>query len=518
MNVRTATSSPTNLLAHLAWRTDLHARPAFAVGEASLSYGDLLDLVRAIAERLLDFGVAPGDRVLLLLPNCVEHVAALLAVASVCGIAVPLDPDSGAARLAHVIDETDPRLCLVLEGADAPPRVQCVTCRVDLSAPSVRFSPAPRAHRRSSAALPPVDPDEIALLRYSSGTTGVPKGVPLTHGQILWTASTLATIYGLDAGHRDYVVSPMGHSGSWQRVAMTLANGGGVVLAQGLVSLAAILEDIESFAVTGFYMPPPLMRMLLKASPDRVRRALAGCRSIESGSASLSAEELRHLMDLAPAARVFFHYGLTECSRAVILDARSHPDKLETVGRPTTGVELLLRGDDGRPAGPGQSGQILLRGPQLATSYWNRPELTKESYIDGWFATGDYGQLDGDGFLTFLGRRDDLINSAAYSFFPAEVELELGPVDGAAQYVVAGMPDPSGVVGQVPWAFVVPAEPEAWSPRDFLAVARKRLPPHMVPRMAVPVSSLPLTSSGKPDRRRTVELHGSQGGTQHDEK
>ena len=117
------------------------------------------------------------------------------------------------------------------------------------------------------------------------------------------------------------------------------------------------------------------------------------------------------------------------------------------------------------------------------------------------------GSLDPDGFLTFRGRRDDRINCGGLSYFPSEVENELGSVEGVAQYLIVGVPDPQGVLGQVPWAFVVPRAPEAWSPRGFALQARNRLAPHMIPRRVVVIPSLPMISSGKPDRRALLERH-----------
>jgi long-chain acyl-CoA synthetase len=195
-----------------------------------------------------------------------------------------------------------------------------------------------------------------------------------------------------------------------------------------------------------------------------------------------------------------------------MLDARAHPDKLHTVGRPTHEVRVAIRGDDGAHVGPGIRGEILLDAPRRIRRYWNRPDLDAERLADGWLRTGDVGSLDEQGFLTCHGRLDDLINCGGFSFFPAEAERELGPVPGVAEYIIAGVPDPKGVMEQVPWAFVVPAEAGSWSPADFSARARMRLLPHMVPRRVVVIDAIPLIVAGKPDRRRVVADHGPAGG------
>jgi acyl-CoA synthetase (AMP-forming)/AMP-acid ligase II len=346
------------------------------------------------------------------------------------------------------------------------------------------------------------------MILFSSGSTGRPKGVVLKHRHLVATAENLATVYRLSPEHRELVLPPMVHSDGWQRVAATLFAGGCVVVPNEAPSPATIVELLPRLRISGFFMPPPLLRLVLRLQADVLRAAMRTLRSIEFGSAPLTAAELEHVLAELPDASVFVHYGLTECSRAVILDARARRDKLDTVGAAAPGVDIRVTDPDGRPLAAGEEGEIRLRGRQLTDRYWMLPELTREKLAGGWLRTGDYGRLDADGFLTLLGRRDDLITSAGYHFFPAEVETELGRVAGVTDYVIAGVPDPTGVLEQIPIAFAVPSDPQTWIPAAFIAVARQRLPSHMVPRRVVSVASLPLTPSGKPDRRRAVELYG----------
>jgi fatty-acyl-CoA synthase len=268
-----------------------------------------------------------------------------------------------------------------------------------------------------------------------------------------------------------------------------------------------MLDMLDIYQATGFFTPPPLVHMLLSSPASKVRAALQGCRSIEIGSAAVMADELQAFLALVPNARVYVHYGLTECSRAVVLDTTSYPDKLATVGRPVSGVEIMIADEAGRPLPGMHNGQILLRGPQLTSGYWQQPDLNRQRFVDGWLLTGDYGFIDDEGFLTLRGRHDDLINCGGHCYFPDEVEQALGTPAGLEQYLIVGITDPRGVLQQVPWAFVVPVNADEWSPGDFLALARTHLPAHMVPRQVVVVPRLPLTPSGKPDRRETVKLY-----------
>jgi acyl-CoA synthetase (AMP-forming)/AMP-acid ligase II len=297
----------------------------------------------------------------------------------------------------------------------------------------------------------------------------------------------------------------MFHSAGWQRVAATLISGGCVVTSPQ--PSTTVLESFSAMRITGCFLPTPVLRLLLRTSPDAMRTAMSTIRSLELGSTPIKAEELQSLCANLPDARIFFHYGLTECSRASILEVRRQSGKLTTVGTPAPGVDIRICDAEGDAVAAGETGQIVVRGPQQSSQYWNRPDLNREKFSDGWLLTDDYGSLDEDGFLTVAGRRDDMVTSAGYHFFPAEVETELGPVPGVVDYLVAGLSSRKGFVDQWLWAFVVPADPHTWRPNDFLAFARNRLPSHMMPRHVVPVPALPLTQSGKPDRARTVQLY-----------
>jgi fatty-acyl-CoA synthase len=478
--------------------------PALETGSVRISYRDLERLSDALARQLVALGVGPGDRVMLMLSASAEYVISFLAVTTAGAIAVPVPPTVGPDRLRYLIDITEPRACLV----EAPMSIErCPWHVVTIEPPGIRLD-ATQSVR--TATLPSVRPDAPAAILFSSGSTGRPKGVVLRHRHLIATARNLSSVFGIDAHHRDLIVAPMFHSDGWQRVAATLFGGGCVVISPQ--SATTVLESLSALRITGCFLPTPVLRLLLRSSPDAMLAMMSPMRSLELGSTPISAQELRRLCDSLPEARVFFHYGLTECSRASILKVREHSRKLATVGTAAPGVEIRIVDSQGDTVAAGETGQILLRGPQQSDGYWNRPDLNREKFANGWLLTGDYGSLDEDGFLTLAGRRDDMITSAGYHFFPAEVETELGPVPGVVDYIVAGMSSAAGLVDQWLWAFVVPADPQTWRPNEFLTLARKRLPSHMMPRQVIPVPALPLTPSGKPDRARTVRLYAETGG------
>lgn len=465
--------------------------------DRSLDYGGLIAAVRELAEGLCGAGVVPGDRVVLALRNSAEYVVGFFAVVAAGAIAVPVDPQVGAERLRAVVEEVRPRLGLQLEGhAVAIAGTAWHSLRLaigGLVAPTLG----------SRAPLPVVAGEDEACMLFSAGSTGRPKGVLLRHRQLRAIAGTLVGVIGMGPGHRDLILSPMTHSGGWQRVAATLLAGGTVVVFTGMFSIAALADDVERFAISGFFTAPPVLRAILRAGPGKFAAAAASLRSIEIASAPVSAAELEQLAALFPAIDIYLQYGLSECSRAVILDVRRYPEKMHTVGLPTAGVEVAIRGADGGMLGVDEEGEILLRAPQRSDRYWGGVALAAEE----WLATGDHGVIDGQGFLALRGRRDDMINCGGNSYFPAEVERLLGELPGVTEYLVAGVADRQGVLGQVPWIFVV-AGAAGWSVGEFMRTARARLPAHMVPREVVQVPAIATAAGGKPSRRETLRRYG----------
>jgi fatty-acyl-CoA synthase len=476
-------------------------RRAIECGNDALTYGQLRDLVEDVASRLAAAHVQAGAGVVVVLPNSIDYVIAILAVTALGAFAIPAPPGASADRVRYLVETTQPRLCIVAGGESEVGGVP--TFRIDRGQASEIA-----ADVRATAPLVMTAPGQrTAIVLFSSGSTGRPKGVVLSHETLLATARALSSLFGLDESHRELIIAPMCHSDGWQRVAATLLAGGSVVVPTRPLSPPAIIDAVSALDINGFFLPPPSLRLILRSAPEIIREKFASVRTLEIGSAPFTAEELRRVAELIPTARVFFHYGLTECSRAIVLDVRAYSDKLETVGRARPGVEIKICDDAGAPQAIGKPGEIYLRGPRQSEMYWQLPELNRERFLDGWLKTGDYGALDADGFLTLLGRQDDMITSAGYHFFPAEVETELGPVPGVVDYLIAGIPDPSGILEQIPVAFAVPEDPSAFQTDAFIAHARTRVPGHMVPRRVVALPALPVTPSGKPDRRSAAQRY-----------
>ena len=288
----------------------------------------------------------------------------------------------------------------------------------------------------------------------------------------------------------------------------TLLAGGLLVFPSSIFSIPTLLDDMTTFKISGFFSTPPLIRMLLKTSSSRVKRNQQSLKSIEIASAPLSESDIQSLLDLFPGCNVYFQYGLTECSRALILDSRKYSNKLHTVGLPTNGVKICIADEQDKPLKPGQEGRILLQAYQLAKSYWGKEETYRKYFRNQWFSTGDMGLIDSDGFLILRGRQDDMINCGGNSYFPADVEMEVGDPWGLADFIVVGVPDPQNILTQIPWIFVVPKLGDNWDDNKFKSHLHQVLPPFMVPRNIVVIPEIPVTESGKPSRKKVLDLYG----------
>lgn len=482
---------------------ELDEKTAIQVENKKITYKKMDEMIKNLASFLIKKGIKKDERVVVYLNKSPEYIISFLAVTAIQAIAVPIEIGTSKDRFNYILDETTPVRLIgeIVNDLSIPQNIVAIDWETN------ELTVDNESIKDNFEKLPIVKSDDPAAIFFSSGSTGRPKGVLLKQIHLVSTARNLGGGVGMDKNHRDLILSPINHTDGWQRVGGTLYYGGTAILYQGDLSVIGMLEDIEKYDITGFYTPPPLIRYLLLSSTEKVQKATKKCISVEIGSAPISKPEIAQLFEKIPTANVFIHFGLTESSRATLVDTKNNPDKWHTVGKPLPGVEIIIASPEGEELPPNTEGEILFRGIQCTREYWNRPDLNISRYRDGWLLSGDFGKMDEQGYLTYCGRKDDMITSGGYHYFPAEVETELGPVDGIEKYTIAGVKDSNGILEQIPVAFVVPQNPETWEAKDFMTQAKKGLPSYMVPRKVIKVDDLPLTPSGKVDRTQTVLLY-----------
>ncbi|MCS4505810.1 acyl--CoA ligase [Arhodomonas aquaeolei] len=493
----------------LAWFTaSAQSAPEAAALECDgrvTAYGELLAGAAGVAAWLRERGIAPGDRVGLLLDEAPAYVAAYYGTLAAGGVVVALNTAAHAgsltAWLAHagarfMIAGPHPDLGAVIEGhapehllftgGDRPPVVaERWHQAVDAGA---EWRPAPAAGRT------------LASLIYTSGTTGTPKGVMISHGNL--AANVAAIVDYLRLGPEDRTASPLPFHYSYGNSVLHTHMAAGACLVR-LGSMAypqRVLETLAGSAVTGFSGVAATYALLLgRHRPDGI--VLPRLRYLTHAGGPMPAPLLQRLRDTFPRAEVFVMYGQTEATARI---AYLPPERLDqrpgSVGRPLPGVQVSVRDPEGRSCPPGTRGEVWVSGPNVMQGYWRAPELTAGVLSDGWLHTGDLGWLDDDGFLYLVGRIGDEIKTGAHRVSPEEVEEVLAGCPGVAEAGVVGMPDE--FLGQVIRAVVVPGDGAAVSPRAVLAHCRQRLPAYQVPREVICAAALPRTASGKLQRFR----------------
>ncbi|MFI8069095.1 acyl-CoA synthetase [Streptomyces sp. NPDC086033] len=467
-----------------ALRGDTADRPALRFGDRSLTYAQLAAATGALAGRL-----ARHDRVAVWATAELETAVAVVAALEAGVAAVPLNPKSGEKELGHILNDSTPGLLLAPPGIELPAAVGHLQ-RVDIDVHATGGT-APDSAARDG------DP---ALVVYTSGTTGPPKGAVLPRRAIATTLDALADawqwtsedilVHGLPLFHVHGLV--LGILGPLRR--------GGSVRHLGRFSTDGVARELNAGATMLFGVPTMYHRIAetLAGDPELVK-ALAGARLLVSGSAALPVHDHERIT-ATTGRRVIERYGMTETLMNTSVRADGEP-RAGTVGVPLPGVELRLVEEDGSPitSYDGETvGEIQVRGANLFTEYLNRPDATTAAFTaDGWFRTGDMAVRDADGYVRIVGRKaTDLIKSGGYKIGAGEIENALLEHPGVREAAVTGEPDPD--LGERIVAWIVPEDPQ--SPPALAELAdhvAARLAPHKRPRVVHHLTTLPRNDMGK---------------------
>ncbi|MEU1076859.1 MULTISPECIES: AMP-binding protein [unclassified Streptomyces] len=482
-------------------------------GSATVSY-DLLDARhRRVAAALAEAGLRKGDVLALHSPNSVLFPAVFYGATRAGASVTTVHPQATAEEFARQIADSAARFVVTVA-----PLLETARRAAELSGGIAEIFVCDRAegHRSvldmfASTAPEPVvefDPGEdIAALPYSSGTTGAPKGVMLTHRSIATNLAQLAPLVPMKSGDRILAVLPFFHIYGLTALLNAPLRSGATVVVLPRFDLGQFLAAIERHRVTGLYVAPPIVLALAK-HPAVARYDLSCLEYVVSAAAPLDARlaaACSARLGLPPVRQA---YGMTELSpgtHAVPLAAQDPPPG--TVGKllPGTEMRLLSLDDPGRDAAPGERGEIAVRGPQVMKGYLGRPDATAEMIdADGWVHTGDVGRVDGDGWLFVVDRVKELIKYKGYQVAPAELEALLLTHPAVADAAVVGVYDEDGT--EIPCACVVraPGAPELTA-EDVMAYVAGRVAPYKKVRRVEFVGAVPRAATGKILRRELRE-------------
>lgn len=476
---------------------DASVREAVRFGAHSLTYERLDTASAALAARLADAG-----RVAVWATPTARTVVAVVAALRAGVPAVPLNPRTGTRELGHIVADSEPGV--VLAGADdaLPPELAALV-RVDVDADADAVVPG----GEGDGVLPPPpepSPESPALIVYTSGTTGPPKGAVLPRRAIAASLDALADAWRWTGDDVLVHALPLFHVHGLILGVLGPLRRGGSVRHLGRFSADGVARELSSGGTMLFGVPTMYHRLaeaLDGSGPEAagLAKALAGARLLVSGSAALPVHDHERIA-AATGCRVIERYGMTETlmNTGIRVDGAPRPG---TVGAPLAGVELRLVEEDGAVlagTGPDVIGEIQVRGPNLFTGYLNRPDATAAALTpDGWFRTGDMATRDADGYVRIVGRKaTDLIKSGGYKIGAGEIENALLDHPGVREAAVTGEPDPD--LGERIVAWVVPSDPAAPPAEGELADhVAAQLSPHKRPRVVRYLEALPRNDLGK---------------------
>lgn len=475
-----------------------------------LTYAEIDAAANRLANGLIDSGVCRGDRVALHLPNCTELVIAIFGVMKAGAVFMVVNATTKDEKLEYILRDSGARgiiswsgrMDVLAELVARLPELQfgLVTGLEDghtIAAGLTCFGDLIEQFEHQKPEIDMIDRD-LACLIYTSGSTGEPKGVMSDHSNVTFAVRSITTY--LENTEDDIVINflPLSFDYGLYQLLMVFSFGGRLVLEKGFTYPAVILNRIEEESVTGFPGVPTVFSVLL--SLDLNPYDLSSLQYMTNTAAALPPAHVTRIREAFPDVRLYSMYGLTETKRTLYLPLDQLNKRPGSVGIAIPGTEVWVEAEDGSRLGPGEVGELVVRGRHVMRGYWGDSEKTSERFRPGPIQgericyTGDLFRADDEGYLYFVGRKDDIIKSRGEKVAPKEVEEIIYRLPGIQEVAVVGIPD--DVLGERVKAFVV-VEDGQLSPEEVMRYCRQHLEDFMVPREVEICAQLPKTTSGK---------------------
>jgi long-chain acyl-CoA synthetase len=482
---------------------------ALVCDRQSYSYAQIERMASDLAAHLQNAGVRRGDRVALFLDNSIELVVGVFAALSAGAVFMPINPLTKNDKLAYMLNDSR-ATALVTQAtldnvyADALSKNEtvrkCFVAGGDATA-DARIVPYPKLGAEAST---PVDPglidQDLASIIYTSGSTGDPKGVMLTHLNMVSAGRSVSTYLGLQRDDVILCALPLAFDYGLYQLLMSMRVGATLVLERSFTFPVKVLEKMAEHKVTVFPGVPTMFSMLMNLG-SLASHDLSALRKITNTAAALSEEHIRKLRALFPQAQLFSMYGLTECKRVTYLPPEQLDIRPTSVGRGMPNEEVWLVDEAGTRLPNGSTGELVIRGSNVMRGYWEKPTETakrlKPGPIPGEMVlySGDIFRTDDEGYLYFVARKDDIIKSRGEKVSPREVENVLYALEGVYEAAVIGVPD--DLLGQAVKAFVTLKPGFQYTERDVIKHCTGRLENFMAPKYVEFVAELPKTDTGK---------------------
>jgi O-succinylbenzoate-CoA ligase len=498
------------VLEHHARRTP--SKPLAVFGNDVVTYAEMAARSAALAGGLHERGARAGDVVALLSYNCTEFLETIFAANHLGAIAMPINWRLAAPEVRYILEHSEARALVCDEelldlANDATKGMEATLLRTSVSGQADGWTPLPELRTASNA--PPrvaVAGDDVHRLMYTSGTTGRPKGVMLTHANLAWKNLAHLVEFGFTSADLGLACGPLYHVGALDLTTTSLIAAGATTIIHRVFEASDVVDEIERSRVTTVWLAPAMVNAIM-ALPDIDQRDLSSVRVVINGGEKMPIPLIERIQRTFPSAWFADAYGLTETvSGDTFLDRDSIVTKLGSVGRPCLYLELDIWDEHGKSLPAGERGEVVLRGPKVFKGYWRDPDATSAAFAGGWFHTGDIGQMDDDGYLYIVDRLKDMIVSGGENIASSEIERVLYEHESVVEAAVVGRPDDRW--GEVPVAYVVVRSDATTTPNALVEHCRAQLAKFKVPKNVILIDELPRNPSGKV-LKRELRLRGS---------
>src|SRR6266699_4056008 len=457
-----------------------------------ISYAAFNERIRIVGGWLASRGLGPDDVVAVLMKNSPAFLDIAFAASHIGAVFLPINFRLASDEVAYIVENSGARLLIADEELGSNAAGPAPIVPVDEAAQSNATCLAPDA--KPAAAVRRL-PSDLMRLMYTSGTTDRPKGVMLTYENFYWKSADHVLALGLNRDTRLLVAGPLCHVGALDLPGIAVLWQGGMLSIQRDFDAGQCLAAIEADGLDAAWLAPVMTTSIL-ACPDRGRYDVSSLRWAIGGGEKTPEARIRAFSQYFTNARYIDAYGLTEtCGGDTFMEPGLEIARIGSTGRPVAPVAIQVRDDAGNRLGPGENGEICLRGPKVTPGYWKDPEKTAAAFFGDWFRSGDVGYLDEDGFLYLTDRKKDMIISGGENIASSEIERVIYELPQVREVAVIGMPDDRW--GERPVAVVVLAESAALELPDLTDHCRKRLAAFKVPKQLIIRDSLPRNPSGK---------------------
>ncbi|WP_054032241.1 class I adenylate-forming enzyme family protein [Desulfatitalea tepidiphila] len=487
-------------------------KTALIEGDQEMSFGHVLSQVTNLSTRLSEMGIDRGDRVALLLPNCIEFCVAYFAILRLGAIVVPLNNRLSPKEFVYIVNDAAPRAIILgyqfwetfrqfknelkitpdlIYAGEAPKEgalffAEIVEAPLASSAESIRFGS-----------------DEPACIMYTSGTTGLPKGAVMSHRNVFTNARNAGAHMGYRERDTTLIVVPLFHVTGLNTQLVAFFYTGGTTVIMRAYDTGGMIELLARHKVTTMITVPTVYKLML-VHPSVEKADLSALRDLSYGGAPMDTETINALRKKL-GVDLFNAYGLTETSSlATCMPACDTDRKGASVGLPVSGIQLRVVDFSGNDLPCGSIGELWIKGPNVVRSYWNKPEATAANLADGWLRTGDFARIDDEGFVYIADRKKDMINRGGENVYSIEVESAILANPDVLETAV--VPRSHSIFGEVVHAFVVPAPGRNPTQEEIIRTCRNLIADYKVPASVSFVKELPRNPGGKVIKARLREL------------